>query len=130
MSEIYHRTISHILKSMQKVETSMNDIMIWGTDSKSHLCTVKKMLDIYKANNLTLNKEKCQIAVTELTFLGDQLTANCLKPDPAKVKPIVEFTTPKEQADVARFLGMVKYLTRYTENLSKRTLHMSNVIFT
>ncbi len=53
-----------------------------------------------------MNREKCQIAVEELTFLGDRLTANELKPDPAKVKPIVEFTTPKEQ-DVTRFLDMV-----------------------
>ena len=44
---------------------------------------------------------------------------NGLKPDPAKVKPIVEFTTPKEQVEGARFLAMVKYIARYTENLSQ-----------
>ena len=39
----------------------------------------------------------------ELTFLANWLTAKGLKPDTAKVKPIAEFTTPKEQVDVARF---------------------------
>ena len=50
-------------------------------------------------------------------------------------KPIVEFSTPKERVDVARFLGMVKYLARYTENLPQRTFHMrsllkANIVFT
>ena len=65
----------------------------------------------------------------------DRLTSNSLKPDPAKVNPIVEYITSKEQANVARFLAMVKYLARYTENLSQRTFHMrsllkANVVFT
>ena len=62
----------------------------------------------------------------KLTFLRDRVTAKGLKPDQAKVKPIVEFETPKEQ-DVARFLGLVKYLARYTENLSQRTFHMRSL---
>ena len=104
--------------------------MIWETDTKSHLQMVKKVLNICKCNNITLNREKCQIAIMELTFLGDQLTANGLKPDPAKAKPIVEFTTLKVQTDVARFLDMVKYLARYTENLSQWKFHMRNLLKT
>ena len=101
------------------METSMDNIVIWGTNTKSHLQMVKKVLDICKCNNITLNREKCQIAIMELTFFGNQLTANGLKRDPAKMKPIVEFTRPREQVEVARFLGMVKYLARYIENLSQ-----------
>ena len=36
----------------------MDDIVIWVTDLKPHLCTVKKALNIRKANNIMLNKEK------------------------------------------------------------------------
>ena len=57
-----------------------------------------------------------------------------MKLDLAKLKLIVEFKTPKEQGDVARFLDMVKYLVRYTENLSQWTFHQRsqlnfNVVF-
>lgn len=57
-----------------------------------------------------LNREKCQIAVSELTFLGVLLTTYGLELDPDKVKFIVEFPTAKDTREVARFLGMVKYL--------------------
>ena len=95
---------------------------------------MKKARDICQSNTVTVNKEKCQIAVEELTFLGDWLTANRLKLDPAKVNPIVEFKIPKEK-NAARFIGIVKYLARYRENLSQRTFHMrrllkSNAVFT
>lgn len=57
-----------------------------------------------------LNREKYQITVSELTFLGDLLTTYGLELEPDKVKFIVEFPTPKDTREVARFLGMVKYL--------------------
>ena len=81
----------------------MDDIMIWGTNTKSHLQTAKKVLDVCKRNNVTLNREKCHIAVTESTFLGDRLTGNSLKPIPAEVKPIIEFTTPKNKRTLQDF---------------------------
>ena len=30
----------------------MDDIVIWATDTKLHLQTVKRVLDIYKRNNV------------------------------------------------------------------------------
>ena len=77
------------------METAKDDIVIWESDTKSHLLKVKKVLDIYKSNNVTLNRKICQIAEDELIFPGDRLTANELKPGNAKVKPIVEFKRPK-----------------------------------
>ena len=94
-----------MLEGTKNMETSMDEIVIWEIDTKLHLQKVKKVLNIWKRNNVTLNREKCQIAEMELTFLDDQFTANSLKPDPAKVKPIVEFKTLKEQVDIARFLA-------------------------
>ena len=67
MSEIYYRKIQQMLEGIQNVETSMDDIVIWGSDTKSHLLTVKKVLDICKSNNVPLNKEKCQIAIEVVT---------------------------------------------------------------
>ena len=97
-----------MFEGMKNVETSIDDIVIWGTDTKSHLQTVTKVLDICIRNNVTPKREKCLIAAMELTFLTNQLPTNGWKSDPAKEKPIVEFTTPKEQVNIARFLGIVK----------------------
>ena len=40
---IYHRTIFNMFEGMKNVKTSMDDIVIWGTDAKSHL-QMKKVL--------------------------------------------------------------------------------------
>ena len=83
--------IRQMFEDIQNVETSINVIVMWGSDTKSHQLTVKKTIDICKSNNVTFNREKWQIAIEKLTFLGDRLTANRLKLDPANMKPIVEF---------------------------------------
>ena len=53
--EIYYGTIHDTFESMKNVETSIDNIMMRGTDTKSHLQMVKKVLDICKRNNVTLN---------------------------------------------------------------------------
>ena len=58
-------TIWLIFEGMQNLKTSMDNIVIWGSYTKSHQVTVKKIFDIYKSNNVTLNREKCLIAVEE-----------------------------------------------------------------
>ena len=47
-----------MFEGKKNVKTSMADIVIWGTDIKSDLETVKKVLDINKPNNLTLIQRK------------------------------------------------------------------------
>ena len=52
---IYHRTLREyrlrieLFENIQNMETSVDNIVIWGSDTKSHLLTVKKVLDICKS---------------------------------------------------------------------------------
>ena len=60
-----------------------------------------------KKCNVKLNKEKCVFGVKELTFLGDVISEDGLKPDPVKVKAIQDFEKPKSKKELQRFLAMV-----------------------
>ena len=64
---------------------------------------------------IKLNAEKL---VQEVPFRGHLLTTEGLKPDPEKVKAIVEMPRPKERDDLLRPNGMVNYLSRFLPHLS------------
>ncbi|XP_048239745.1 uncharacterized protein K02A2.6-like [Haliotis rufescens] len=55
---------------------------------------------------LKLNRDKCEIGVSELTFLGDRLTTDGLKADPNKVNAIMDLKKPTDKRELQQFMGM------------------------
>lgn len=119
--EVFHKRIWEIFEDINNVDTSMDDIIIYGPDQASHDKTLKKVLDKIKENNLKLNKDKCQFGVNSLVFLGDKLTDEGVKPDPRKVSAIENMPKPKDKAGIQRFLGMVTYMAKWVPDLTNKT---------
>ena len=70
---------------------------------------------------LCLNKDKCYFRQPELPYLREVVTAQGVKPDPAKVQAFEDMATPKDQSDLQRILGLVTYMSRFIPNMSNRT---------
>ena len=105
------------------MDTSIDDIIVWGDSHKAHFNSLKQVLKIAKENNLKLNKDKGETAVKELTFHGDRLsmTSHGVVPDERKVSAIRNMKVPQDFKDLQRFLGMVTYLAKWIPNFSEKT---------
>ena len=62
-----------------------------------------------------------QLRKQEVPYIGHVLTSDGLKPDPNKVKAIVEMPTPADKQSLQRLLGMITYLSKFLPNLSEVT---------
>ena len=67
---------------------------------------------------MTLRKEKCEVGCTEVNFLGHLVSNFCIKPDPGKIKAIVEMKPPRSTKEARRFTGMVNYLMKFNKRLA------------
>ena len=85
-------------------------------------------MEVVKKVNLKLKKSKCVVAVSELTYLGDTISAEGLKPDKRKVEAIQQMEKPESKDTLQRFLGMVNYLARYIPDLSARTWSLRKLL--
>ena len=126
--EVYHRSVKDMFGGIPNVDTSMDDIIIATEDAKTHLDTVKMVLDTARRNNLKLNKDKCLLGVNQLVFLGDLLTNDGVKPDPKKVSAIVNMPAPEDKTGVHRFLGMLNYVGKWIPELSQRSEPLRNLM--
>ncbi|XP_060070509.1 uncharacterized protein K02A2.6-like [Ylistrum balloti] len=126
--EIFHRTIHLLYENMRGVDTSMDDIIVWGVDQADHDRNLRNVLDKTREAGLKLQREKCEISVPELTFLGDRVTKNGVKPDLEKVKAIQDMENPKCKNDIQHFLGMINYLARFIRDLSTHTALLRGVL--
>lgn len=126
--EIYHRTVYNMFSHIEGVETSMDDICIGGKTREEHDNRVQQVLDICRHQGLKLNRDKCKVGVQEMVFLGDVISDKGIRPDPCKVRAVKEFPTPTRPEELQRFLGMVKYLGRFLEDLSKQTYNLRSLL--
>uniref|UniRef100_A0A3Q2DAV3 ribonuclease H n=1 Tax=Cyprinodon variegatus TaxID=28743 RepID=A0A3Q2DAV3_CYPVA len=119
--EVYHKTIHMIFEHIPGVETMMDDIIVWGSTRAEHDERLRQVLDKTREVNLKLNKDKCEFGVKTLTFMGDVVSEEGVKPDPRKTSAINNMETPKNKDEVRRFLGMVTYLAKFVPQLSAQS---------
>ena len=107
------------------METVMNSMT-------SHLLQV---LNKCREIGLKLNPDKCKFGQPSVTFYGNVVSNQGLRPDPKKVNIIVKMPAPKNKTELASFLGMCNYLSMYIPHLSDvtstlRELNRKNIDFT
>ena len=101
---------------------------------QDHDRNLSKFLTRFQVRHITLNYDKFELRCSELPFMGHVLSRDGLKPDPKKVEAITQMPRAQNTNDVQRFVGMVKYLTKFIPDLSNinapiRQLTHKDIIF-
>ena len=132
--EVFQKRMNQLLGDLPGVETDIDDILVWGTNQEEHDERLEAVLNRCEQINLTLNKEKCQFRVPEVTYIGHILNDKGIQPDPEKVRAIQDMPPPVDKKGVERLLGTINYLAKFIPNMSTvthpmRTLLKSDVTF-
>ena len=122
--EVFQRAMTEFASDLEQVVPLADDFLIYGigdtlADAKAdHNRRLKKFFEKCRQKNLKLNKSKLQLCRPQVKFFGHVLTSEGLQVDNAKVKAIRDMTAPQDCKGVARYLGMINYLTKYLPNVS------------
>lgn len=86
-----------VLEGIDGTTAIMNDIPSAAPDVETHDTILRKVIERVPSHNLMLNYDKCLVWKPEVPYVKHLLTVNGLKPDPAKVEPIVSVTPPADK---------------------------------
>ena len=78
-------------------------------------------MSVIETAGLKLKKEKCKFMKREVKYLGFFLSNRGLRPNPEKIRPIVEAQKPSQPEELRTFLGAVTFYARFLKNLSRLT---------
>ena len=117
-SEIFQRKMQDLLQDQEGVEVIVDDILVHGKTRDEHDTRLKKVIETVNEAGLTLNYQKCQFQKEELTYFGHVVGAKGIRPDPEKVRALVDMPSPTKVEELRRVLGMLNYLGRFVSNLS------------
>ena len=77
---------------------------------EEHDENLRKFFERCLETGIKLNKDKLDIGLKEVTFMGHRITKEGLRMDPAKVSAISEMQQPTNINESRRFMGMANYL--------------------
>ena len=126
--EIFHAKIAQLFENIAGVKVSMDDIVTYAKTREEHDKLLTKVLGIIRKAGIKLNLSKCEIGVSELTFVGDRLTGEGIRPDPRKVSGIAKMPDPASKEDLRRGLGMVNYLAKFVPNMSVKSTNLRKLL--
>ena len=120
-SEVMQKRNERTFSDIQGIHIIADDIIIAAKTDADHDEIMHKLMKRAREKNIRFNISKLQFKLSQVTYMGNVITADGLKPDPSKIQAITEMPRPDSCQALLRFLGMVKYLTQFVPNESSIT---------
>ena len=101
--ETFQRVMELALKGLQWTSCMLyvDDCVIPASDDWENIKRLKLVLDRLQAANLKLKPE--------VTFLGQKVSADGVKPDPNNIAKILQWKEPSNAREVKQYLGICSY---------------------
>ena len=134
-SDVFQERLDRVLRLLKGVHGIADDILTHRETEIQHDGRLLTLLETARMNNLSLNPDKIQFKSTDCKFFRHRLTPEGLKPDPEKVKAIVQMKALQSIQNLQSFNGMVNYLKRFSPVLTElteplRTLQKCDTVWT
>lgn len=117
-SQTFQRFMHEVLLGLDFVFVYIDDILVFSSTPEEHREHLKKLFQRLLQWGLRVKPSKCVLGVSKLDFLAHEISSLGVRPSADRVKPIVDFPTPKTLQEAQQFIGMVNYYRRFVPKLS------------
>ena len=122
-----------IIEGCEWARKIVDDILLWAHDYEELWARAKLILERCRELGVTISLKKLEYG-SEIVFAGYTVSAQGIRPDPAKTECIRSFPEPKDVSGLRSFLGLVNQLSFFMPDLIQqlqqcRALLKANVVW-
>ena len=101
------------LHNLKRLHPYLDDVIIGGRSEEEHQENLKNFLKAAEIEGLTLNKAKCVFGCKTVPMLGHIVGAGSKRPDPSRIKTLMDFPNPENSSQLKRLLGFFAYNAKW-----------------
>lgn len=126
---VFQRYMNRILAPVSdRAAVYLDDILLHEKTIEDALNGLRKILEIFRSEQITLNLKKCSFLMEKVVFLGFEVSDGKVKPGMEKIKAIEEFQAPKTVQQVRQFLGLTGYFRHFVQGYAIITKPLTNLL--
>ena len=98
----------------------LDNVTIAGRDQTEHDRNVNAFLDAIHRRKFTLNDSKTVTSVKNINILGYIVGNMVIKPDPERMRPLIDFPLPNNMNALRRILDMFAYYAKWIFDFAEK----------
>ena len=125
----FQRVMDDIIKRDDLNETYVyiDNVTICGQNQAEHDLNLKEFMNTVVKYGLTLNKNKCLYSLTSIDLHGYTISKSSVKPDPDRLKGLMDWLIPQNIPSLRRVMGMFSHYSRWIPNFSEKLHPLTKV---
>lgn len=126
----FQRVMDNVLKGLQGENclVYMDDIIVFSTSLQEHLVYLSKIFQRLRETGFKIQMDKCEFLKKEVAFLGHIVTPEGIRPNPAKIKAILDYPIPRTTKEIRGFLGLLGYYRKFIKDFAKITKPLTSCL--
>lgn len=97
----------------------MDDIMVVATTKEEALQRLKIVLDVLTKAGFSFNITKCSFLKSGVEYLGYEIKAGEIRPNPSKVQALRALPPPQSVTQLRQFIGLASYFRQFIPKFSQ-----------
>lgn len=119
-AQTFQRYMNQVFNDFDFVVVYIDDICIASKNPEQHQKHLRMVLKRLDDLTIKINFAKCQIALSQVTFLGHRVSQHGITPTPEKVRTITEYKLPTLAHELRTFLAVLNYYRRFLPNAATK----------
>ena len=119
----FQRVIDEIIDSEKLSGTYafIDNITVCGKTKAEHDRNLEHFYNVAKKYKFTFNEDKSIISVEQLSLLGYLISKGEIRPDPERLKSLLNLSPPTNHPSLKRVLGFFSYYAQWIPNYSEKS---------
>ncbi|XP_032080207.1 uncharacterized protein K02A2.6-like [Thamnophis elegans] len=106
---LFQSLMERLLQGLRGVVPYFDDVLVSATSMDELMARLRLVLQRFQQVGLKVKRDKCQVAISQIEFLGFLINGSGIHPTAAKTKAIVEAPAPTNRAELQAFLGLLNF---------------------
>ncbi|KAF4714341.1 hypothetical protein FOZ62_007267, partial [Perkinsus olseni] len=114
----FQRLMDMVLGHLPYVRVYLDDVLVFSRSHEEHLRHLEEVFRLLEEANLTIAGDKCEIARSEVGYLGHVFNEKGMTPDAAKVEAVLRWPVPTTASELRSFIGLAGYYRHFVSHFS------------